>query len=600
VLFFAVAAVVWFAALKYADRGGATRPRLPARPLSATLRKRFRRPFPFAWGILTVLVFVGGILYAPNNHTALSYRVPRVLQWIFHHGWFWIHSPDPRVNDRACGLEWLSAPLLLFTKSERLLFLLNFIPFLFVPGMIFALWRHLGVRPRVAYYWMWLLPTSYVFLLQAGSTGNDLFPVIYLLAAMVFAIRARATNQLIELWYSIIAAALALGAKPTCLPLMLPWGLLILGALPLLKRKLPITALVCVIALLVSFLPNALLNIHYCGDWSGANIENAGLAVKNPIVGIWGNAFLLILKNFLPPLFPWAGWWNQHGPELMPQAMMQAMKRSFEPDSHVVGEIPTEEWAGLGLGISVLLLVSFVAKFMRRRNDQALRPPLISRTLSLLVLISFWVALIGFTTKSGMVDAARLAAPYYPFVCCSFVVGAGLASVVRKRWWQGLAFLTVVLALAVLVIVPSRPLFPAETVLSHVAAAHPNSRSLRRAFNVYKIFAERSDPMPNVRALVPPDTHVIGFLGTEDDIDISLWRPFFERRLEYVLVNDSGESVRSRGFRYVVVGGYELKLKNVALDEWLKKVNGKVIAETTATQKLTEGPQSWYLVDLGV
>ena len=146
-------------------------------------------------------------------------------------------SSDPRVNDRACGLEWLSAPLLLFTKSERVLFLLNFIPFLLLPGMILALWRHLGVRSRVAYYWMWLLPTSYVFLLQGGSAGNDLFPVVYLLAAMVFAIQARANNQITDLWYSIIAAALAIGAKPTCLPLMLPWGLLVFGALPLLKRE---------------------------------------------------------------------------------------------------------------------------------------------------------------------------------------------------------------------------------------------------------------------------------------------------------------------------------------------------------------------------
>ena len=334
-----------------------------------------------------------------------------------------------------------------------------------------------------------------------------------------------------------------------------------------------------------------MLNIHYCGDWSGANIENAGLAVKNPIVGIWGNAFLLILKNFLPPLFPWAGWWNQHGPEVLPHAMIQAMKRSFEPDSHVVGEIPTEEWAGLGFGISFLLLVSFVANLMRRGKGPALRPPLISRGLALLVLISFWVALVGFTTKSGMVDAARLAAPYYPFVCCSFVAGAGLSSVVRKRWWRGLAMLTIVIALGVLVIVPSRPLFPAQTILGHVASAHPNSRSLQRAFNVYKIFAERSDPMPKVRALVPPGTRVLGFLGTEDDIDISLWRPFFDRRLEYVLVKDSAESVRSRGFRYVVVGGYELKLKNVTLDDWLTEVGGKVVGETTAIQKLVEGPQ---------
>lgn len=606
--------------------------RTSRRALRARLRRRFRRPFPMAWAGLTFLVLVGAIIYSPNNHTALSYRIPRSLQWIFHHGWFWIHSPDARVNDRACGLEWLSTPILLFTKSDRLLFVVNFIPYLFLPALIFSLWRHLGVRPRVAYYWMWLLPGGYVFLLQAGSTGNDTFPVVYLLAAMLYAVQAHQRSSITLFWYSVFAAALALGAKPTCLPLMLPWALLII---PGLRRFLKgfgtarsveagvryfvstigysfATLCFCAIALLVSFFPNALLNIHYCGDWTGASIENAGLAVKNPLTGIWGNAFLLTLKNFLPPLFPWAGWWNQHAPEVLPQAMVHAMERSFEPASHVVGEIPTEEWAGLGFGISVLLLISVCAvPFIRRnvllarvragagpRTPRTLNPPFLPKRLVLAVLASFWIALIGFSSKSGMVDAARLATPYYPFICCTLLVGAAQSDIVRRRWWRFFAWCSLALALMVLIIVPSRPLFPARALLGNAAAAHPNSRALQRALNVYTVFGERSDPLANVRALLPPHVHLLGFLGTEDDIDISLWRPFFDRRLEYVLPADSAESIRARGLRYVVAGGYQLQIHKVPLEDWLKQVNAEVIAETAAIQKLAEGPQPWYIVVL--
>ena len=72
------------------------------------------------------------------------------------------------MNDRACGIEWLTAPLLLFTRCDRALFLLNFIPFLLLPGLVFSVFRRLGVRARVAWHWMWLLPTGYIFLLQAG------------------------------------------------------------------------------------------------------------------------------------------------------------------------------------------------------------------------------------------------------------------------------------------------------------------------------------------------------------------------------------------------------------------------------------------------
>ena len=141
--------------------------------------------------------------------------------------WFWIHTPDYRMNDRACGIEWLSAPLLLFTKSDRALFLLNFIPFLLLPGLIFSVFTRLGVRARVAWQWMWLLPTGYDFLLQAGSIANDTFPTVYALAAVDFAARAWQSRRAADLWHSILAAALLTGAKASNLPLLLPWAILI-------------------------------------------------------------------------------------------------------------------------------------------------------------------------------------------------------------------------------------------------------------------------------------------------------------------------------------------------------------------------------------
>src|SRR3954469_11332538 len=103
--------------------------------LGCVRRARFRRALPLSFVIFSALIFIGGVLYAPNNHTALTYRIPRVLKWLFENGWYWVHTPNPRINDRACGIEWLSAPLLLLTRSDRALFLLNFIPFLLLPGL---------------------------------------------------------------------------------------------------------------------------------------------------------------------------------------------------------------------------------------------------------------------------------------------------------------------------------------------------------------------------------------------------------------------------------------------------------------------------------
>jgi len=193
------------------------------------LRRRFSRPWPLCFAVLSVLIFLGAVLYPPSNHTALTYRTERVLHWLAEGRWHWIYTPNHRLNNRACGIEWLSAPLLLFTRSDRGIFVLNFIPFLLLPGLLFSLWTRLGVRGRVAWNWMWLLPTGYCFLLQAGSAGNDAFPTVYALAAMDFACRAWKSRRVSDLWLSLLGAALLVGAKASNLPLLLPWATTLSG-----------------------------------------------------------------------------------------------------------------------------------------------------------------------------------------------------------------------------------------------------------------------------------------------------------------------------------------------------------------------------------
>src|SRR5262249_32270292 len=43
------------------------------------LKRRMHRFLPASFGFLAALVFLSGILYAPTDHTAMSYRLPRVL-----------------------------------------------------------------------------------------------------------------------------------------------------------------------------------------------------------------------------------------------------------------------------------------------------------------------------------------------------------------------------------------------------------------------------------------------------------------------------------------------------------------------------------------
>src|ERR1039457_818085 len=176
VVFFAVAVIVLWFFRKALGFG------LPCPCFNGgKLWHRFRRPLPAAFALLALLVFLGGALYPPTTHTALTYHIPRVLHWLAHEQWIWIYTPVARMNHSGCGMEWLSAPLLLFFGSDRGIFLLNFFPFLLLPGLIFSVCIRLGVHARVAWHWMWLLPTGYNFLLQSGSAGNDVFAAVYAL-----------------------------------------------------------------------------------------------------------------------------------------------------------------------------------------------------------------------------------------------------------------------------------------------------------------------------------------------------------------------------------------------------------------------------------
>ncbi|MEJ0090296.1 MAG: hypothetical protein WDM80_11210 [Limisphaerales bacterium] len=562
-------------------------------------RHRFRRPLPLCFVVLAGLIFLGGALYPPTNYTGISYRVPRVLQWLAHEQWTWIHTPNYRMNDRACGIEWLTAPLLLFTKSDRALFLINFIPFLLLPGLIYSVFTRLGIRARVAWQWMWLLPTGYGFLLQAGSIANDTFPVVFALAMIDFAARAWSSRQTADLWHSILAAALLIGAKASNLPLLLPWAILIFAMLPFLRRKSLVTLCVLLLSALVSFLPMALLNNHYCGDWSGAKLEPAVMVMKDPWVGLYGNTFQLLMGNSVPPLFPLAGWWNQHAPLFMPHFLTNAADNYFDTGFFSVGELPTEDLAGIGFGLSLLVVVSVVGSFFIRKTSSSISTTgPIPNGLCRCVMLAAWISLLAYCMKSGMTAPARLIAPYYALVLPLLLTGTGQSQVVRRRWWHLLTGGVLILAFIVLIVSPDRPLWPAKTILSKLHEKHPDQRLITRALNVYTVYSQRSDSLAGVRALLPSEARTIGFIGTEDDPDISLWRPFGGRRVEHFFLTDSPEVIRRKGVEYVVVGGANLEKHGTTFEVWQQQAGAETVAITNAMVKITEGLQPWYVVRL--
>jgi hypothetical protein len=154
----------------------------------------------------------------------------------------------------------------------------------------------------------------------------------------------------------------------------------------------------------------------------------------------------------------------------------------------------------------------------------------------------------------------------------------------------------VLIAFLVLILNPARPLWPARTVLSKVVALKPGWRFATRALTVYNVYSRRSDPLGHIREALPNNLKTVGFLADGDDLDISLWRPFFSRKVEHILLRDDVADIRSKHIQYAVVGGAFLNANQVDIDTWLARTGAELVIKTSAILKVSEGVQPWYIV----
>jgi hypothetical protein len=552
------------------------------------LRRRFHKLFPLAFLILAAMAFLGGALYAPSNYDALAYRLPRVLHWLAENHWHWIHTIFQRVNTRGCGIEWVSAPFFALLKTDRLLFLINIVSFLLLPGLIFSVFTRLGVRRRVAWHWMWIVPTGYGFLLQAGSIGNDLFPAPFALAAVDFALRAKASKSPHDFFASILAAALMTGAKASGLPLLLPWALAILPSWKLILRWPVRTTAICVIAFAASFLPTAILNVHYCGDWTGTAADRPAM-VRSPVFKTGVNAGLVVIENLAPPVFPVAGKWNRMMDQTLPPGLLARLDRTMEGSQcrFHLDQMQIEENAGLGFGVSFLLLAGVVAAYFARPANSVRVPPWLA-----CVRWSPAISLLAFLSQSDLYDIARVLTPYYALLLPPLLACAGQERLVKYFWWRSAAFGVFFIAAGILIISPARPLFPALTILGKMQNAPARIRE------VYSVYRERNDAFAPARAVLPPDLKILG-MTTFDDPETSLWRPFGSRRIAHVCPGDTAEELKAEGVEYILVCGEAFgKWFSGSFDDWVKRMDAQVVRKIPLNLRASQGPMDWYLVKL--
>jgi len=515
---------------------------------------KYRRILPLVYLLTLALVVAGSVLHEPNNFDGLSYRAPKVLFWLEQHRWHWIHAPYHELNYTLPNYEWLTAPMFLATRGFHSTVVINWIAFALIPPLFFNLLRVWGASRRAAYDWMWLFPSGYGVVMQAGGIGNDLLGLTAILAALYCANRFVASGKGACLLDALLAAGFCSGIKLS--NVLLPvFVLILLLREPRRLRSNPL-ALGGGIALgaLASGLIPLVLNRLHSGTFLG--VVNSPDKIANPVAGLVGNGLMLIMAAITPPVFPGASQVTALLERALGSGLVSWLQAHYVKFTLKLNELPQEEGGGLGLGITLGVVICFILWMRWRRSDAR---PAGGRALLSWQWLAYWsclaVGLITLMAKLGTGPAApRNLLPWIPLVLGPVLAFLGSERAARARVWRIAAPLIALSVLPALLLTPSRPLLPPSTLLWLAQCAHAGSASVERMQVVYDVYAQRADPFIAIKRLLPPDAQVIGLVSDGSEPTAAWFKPFGQRRPVYLLSADEVKAARSTGeVRYVVV-----------------------------------------------
>ena len=557
-------------------------------------RRRWRRALPRVFALVLITSFLGGLIHPPNNYDALTYRIPQMLHWMTAGRWHWVSTAEVHMNFSCAGQGWLFAPWLAWFQSDRPFFLSNIVALAVLPGMFFSLLRRCGVASRVAWSWMWLLPSASCYALQSGSLGNDLLATAYWCTALAFGLRARQTGQPRSLWFAVLAAALATGVKLGVAPLALPWLLVIFPCWKVAVRT-PVSALLLgLLALCISAAPTAVQNVRYTGHFSGDPHNQLKLQALNPAAGLIGNVIEIAVGAFAPPVFPGAAAANQQLTNLENSPLGLWLRQGFPRFDPEWSDLSTEESAGFGLGLTALALAGLVIRGKRwsgapRSQIQAARA----------VTIGTAVALLYFLVKVAGEGDARLIAPFYPLLLLPILRRFPVAWLRRPSWhWLSLAAgLSIWPAL---ILTPARPLFPAVALTEWVAQRNPSSRGAQRVALVYSTYAQRHDYVRPLKAFIPPGTTRIGFIPTENDIEATYWKPYGSWEVVEIRKADPADPLVASLRGSVILTSRRALQETFSLtpEAFATTIRGRLLASRMLSQKARFGPEEFFIFAL--
>ena len=534
--------------------------------------RRLRHPLVASYYFLVILIFISAIFYRPDQVDGLSYRIPRIMQWIMAGKWHWINSYDPRLNNHAFNFEWLAVPILLISKSDRLLFLINFIPYLLLPGLVFSFLKALAVSPRVAWYWMWILPSGLCFILQTRGIGDDAIGAFYVCIAILAAIKCKESRSIYDLFISIASISFATGIKQTMVPLLLPWAIAVFPSLVLIRYHKWKSILFLPICVLISAFPISYLNkIHY-GDWTG--LASMPWAPQNHELGLKliGNLYLIIGQNLQPPLFPWATNWNIFAIIIVYTGPLHVLNDIFESRFLLLYTTQDDQTAGIGMGVTIVLIYTLIRVWRMRQN-------VIQKAFDwhlFWIHVAAWVAFTVVLLSSSLVQISRLISPYYIVIVARLLLSPNHLYLIRSKHWK------------LLVIFP-----PYLAILFLLFQIGVGPSSIDKSQLIYVRARDNTSINTFLATLDSPEPAHVALARKWWEVEAPFWQPYGKRSVEYIRPTDSIETLHERHLTFIIISLNSLnECGYPSIRAWLNSHPGRLLGSADAYNS------QWYFVTI--
>jgi hypothetical protein len=251
-------------------------------------------------GIISLLVFVQGIIYPPNNWDSLTYHMARIPSWLAQRSLAPFPTHIIRQIYQPPFAEYIIMHAGVLSRSDVFSASVQFFSFVFLLVTMAGIARLLGLVRYYQLLTVFLCATLPEIVLQASSTQNDVVACFFVLTAYYFVIKALRENALRDNVLIGISVGLAIMTKATAYIYLAP--VLIYFAIAILVKVIRekrfsnlVYALIAALLVICINTPRTIRNYEASGNiWGTTQQELSTYSNKHFSPGLIASG---ILKN---------------------------------------------------------------------------------------------------------------------------------------------------------------------------------------------------------------------------------------------------------------------------------------------------------------